>query len=135
MLVRPTAVWRETVAREAAALAAGSLDPADAFAVALWPEAMIRETEAVLDLFEDDVTHLVRQPATDRELSAVIEVTVKALNAVNARHGGRAYETGERELLCAYIEHVLDDAGIDVDAFAARHRLTRHEITDRWRTW
>jgi hypothetical protein len=38
-------------------------------------------------------------------------------------------------LLCAYIEDVLDDAGIEVDALAERHRMTRHEITDEWRRW
>ena len=75
------------------------------------------------------------QAAQDDEIFAVIERTVKALNAVNARYGGAAYETGERELLCAYIEDVIDDAGIDVDALAKRHRMTRHEITDEWRRW
>jgi hypothetical protein len=60
---------------------------------------------------------------------------VKALNAVDARYDGAAYETGERELLCTYIEDVLDAAGIDVDALAGRHRMTRHEITDEWRLW
>jgi hypothetical protein len=54
--------------------------------------------------------------------------------AVDARHDG-PYETGEREQLCEYIESALERAGIDVDAFAARHRITRHEITDEWRDW
>jgi hypothetical protein len=64
----------------------------------------------------------------------VIRRVVLDLNAVNARHGGR-FETDEREQLCEYIDNALDRAGIDVDALAARHRMTRDEITEEWRTW
>jgi len=34
----------------------------------------------------------------------VIEPTVKALTVVNARYDEAAYETGEREQFCAYVE-------------------------------
>jgi hypothetical protein len=134
---RPTSVWRERVAKDAADVAAGTLDPGDAVAAELWPDGMIRDTDEVFDAFVTDVAALVNhrwEPATDVEVFEVIERTVKALNAVGARHGG-AYETGEREQLCAYIEAVLDDAGIGVDALAGRHGMTRAEITDEWRTW
>jgi hypothetical protein len=92
----------------------------------------------VLDGFDADVADLVNhrwEPAADAEIFDVIERTVKALNAVNVQYDDAAYETDERELLCAYIENVLDGAGIDADSFAERHRLTRHEITDEWREW
>jgi hypothetical protein len=138
MVKRPTAVWRANVANDLAGLAAGTLDPDEAVAISLFPDDMIRDTDEVLDRFEADVAGLVNyryEPAGDAEIFEVIERTVKALNAVNARYNGSAYETGERELLCAHIECVLDDAGIDVDAFAGRHRMTRHEITDEWRAW
>jgi hypothetical protein len=138
MVERPTSIWRGNVAREASELAAGTLDPDDAYATQLWPEAMCAETDKVLDGFEADTAGLVShrwQPATDSEVFEVIERTVKALNAINLRYDEDAYATGEREQLCAYIEDVLDDAGIDVDAFAGRHRMTRHEITDEWRNW
>jgi hypothetical protein len=147
MVERPTAVWRERVASDVAGLEAGTLDPDDAVAAQLWPDDMVRDTDEVLDRFEADVAGLVNhryelaedaevfEVAEDAEVFEVIERTVKALNVVDARYAEAAYETGERELLCAYIEDVLDDAGIDVDALAARHRMTRHEITDEWRTW
>lgn len=131
-------VWRENVASDMAGLAAGTLDPDDAVAAHLWPDDMIRDTDETMDHFETDVTGLVThryEPPEDSEIFEAIETTVKALNAVNARYGGAAYETGERELLCAYIENTLDAAGIDVNALAERHRMTRHEITDNWRLW
>jgi hypothetical protein len=138
MVERPTAWWRERVAADAAEVAAGRLDTDDATAVRLFPAQMLVWTDGVLAGFEADVAGLVghrRQPATDAEIFAVIERTVKALNAVNTRYNGAAYETDERERLCEYIEAVLDDAGIDLDAFAGRHRMTRYEITDEWREW
>ena len=138
MIERPTDVWRKCVERDAAGIAAGTLDAQEAFAALLFPADMIRDTDEVLDGFETDVAGLVghrSEPAADAEIFDVIERTVKELNAVNVKFDGAAYETGERELLCAYIENVLDGAGIDVDSFAERHRLTRHEITDEWRDW
>jgi hypothetical protein len=138
MIERPTEGWRESVAAEADQITAGPLDPDDAGAVSLFPEDMLADTDAVLSRFEQDAEELVAPrwvPANDEEIFQVVERTVRALNAVNARHGGAAYETGEREQLCAYIEAVLDAAGIDVDELAGRHRMTRHEITDEWRQW
>jgi hypothetical protein len=138
MVERPTAGWHEQIAEEAAGIAAGTLDPDDAFASGLFPAEMLAQTDEVLNRFEEDVADLVShrwEPATDADVFAVIERTVKALNVVNARFDGAAYETGERGQLCEYIEAILENAGIDVDAFAGRHRMTRHEITDEWREW
>jgi hypothetical protein len=137
MVERPTAQWREQVADEKADVASGALDPDDAFAAELWPEPMIQETDGVLDRFDTAVADLVEHrfgAASDAEIFEVIRRVVLDLNEVDARHDG-PYETGEREQLCEYIENALDKAGIDVDALAARHRMTRHEITDEWREW
>jgi hypothetical protein len=125
------------VANEKTALAAGTLDPDEASATGFWPDAMIQDTEAVLDRFESDVVELVvhgTEAVPDTAVFEVIRRIVMDLNAVDARHDG-PYETGEREQLCAYIENTLERAGTDVDALAARHRMTRHEITDEWRQW
>ena len=106
MAERPTSVWRENVAQEASDLAAGTLDPDDAYAARLWPEGCARKPTGVFDGFEADAADLVNhrwQPATDPEIFEVIERTVKALNGVNLRY---------------------------VDDLARRHRMTRHEITD-----
>jgi hypothetical protein len=137
MVKRPTARWRELLVDDKAGLASGALDPDEAFAIELWPEPMIHETDEVLDRFDTTVADLVEhrfEAAPDAEIFEVIRRVVLDLNAVDARHDG-PYETGEREELCEYIENVLDEAGIDVDALATRHRMTRHEITDEWRDW
>ena len=58
---------------------------------------MVRDTGELFDGFEFDVAGLVDhryQAVQDDEIFAVIERTVKALNAVNARYGGAEYETG-----------------------------------------
>ncbi|GAA2588412.1 hypothetical protein GCM10010435_78480 [Winogradskya consettensis] len=99
---------------------------------------MLAETDKALTRFEVDVADLVNhrwESATDTDIFAVVERTVKALNVVNARFDGAAYETEERDQLCGYIGGRLQDAGIDVDALAGRHRMTRHVITDEWREW
>ncbi|MFI6502464.1 hypothetical protein [Nonomuraea typhae] len=83
--------------------------------------------------FERELTALTH--ATDEEIFAAIQHVVLALNKVNDDYDSAAYETGEREQLCEYIEDSLTENGIDVDAFAGRHGLTRHEITDEWRDW
>ncbi|GAA0912390.1 hypothetical protein [Virgisporangium aurantiacum] len=100
MVERPTARWREQVAEEKAGLASGALDPDDAFAVELWPEPMIQETDEVLECFDIAVADLVEhrfEAAPDAEIFEVIR----------------------------RVENVLDEAGIDVDALAARHRGQR----------
>jgi hypothetical protein len=97
MAERPTGVWRERVASDVAGIAVGTLDADDAVAALLWPEDMVRDTDELFDGFEADVAGLVNhryQAVQDDEIFAVIERTVKALNAVNARYGGAAYETG-----------------------------------------
>ncbi|AQZ65490.1 unnamed protein product [[Actinomadura] parvosata subsp. kistnae] len=133
MAVRPTTHWRENVAEEARLVASGELDPADAYAAELFPESMLLGTDEVLSRFEADLAAL--SAPSDEEVFAAVERAVLALNQVNEQHGEAAYETGEREHLCAFIEESIVEAGIDVDALAARHGLTRHEITDKWREW
>lgn len=114
MIERPTAVWRERLEADAAAIAVGALAVEDAFAARPYPEEMIRHTDRAPDGFDADVAGLVNhrwEPAADTEIFGVIERTVKALNAVNVQYDEAAYETDERELLYAYIENALDGAG------------------------
>lgn len=134
MAVKPSQHWREAVAEEAGELAAGTLDPERAFMAELFPEPMLRATDTTLTAFETDVARLAG--ATDDEIFAGVERVVLALNAINKRFvGGAAYETDEREKLCAYIDETLTEHGIDVPALAARRGIGRHEITDKWRAW
>ncbi|MFC3986875.1 hypothetical protein [Actinoplanes siamensis] len=131
MMERPTRRWQGKVAAQAAAVAAGDLDPAEAYAAELWPADFTAAVDAALDAYEQDVAGL--DPAADEALWAAVERVVLGLNAADERHG--AIETGEREELAEYVDAVLTAAGVDVAALAARRGLDRAELTDSWRAW
>ena len=38
-------------------------------------------------------------------------------------------------MLCAYIEQVIIERGVDIDALATSQNLGRNERTDEWREW
>ncbi|MFE7216068.1 hypothetical protein ACFY0A_39085 [Streptomyces sp. NPDC001698] len=133
MAERPTTNWRRGIAREAAELAAGVLDPDCACMVNLFPEELLLETDAVLDTFEAELPTL--PGGDDEQIFAAVERVVLALNTVNEAHDECAFETDEREQLCAYIDEALTEQGVDVAALAARRGLGRHELTDQRRDW
>ncbi|NEA49882.1 hypothetical protein [Streptomyces sp. SID10815] len=133
MAERPTTNWRSGIAQEAAELAAGTLDPDCACMVELFPRELLLETDAVLDVFEAELLTLTEED--DARIFAAVERVVLALNAVNEAHDDCAFETDEREQLCAYIDRTLTERGVDVASLTVRHGLGRHELTDRWRDW
>lgn len=120
MVDRPTDAWRADVEENPEA-------------AELFPASMIQRTDEVLAEFEAEVASF--DDPSDDEVFAAVENVVLALNGVNEEYDGAAYETDERELLCAYIDDSLTEAGVDVAALAARHGLGKHEITDKWRDW
>ncbi|GAB7036281.1 hypothetical protein JCM9533A_01280 [Catenuloplanes niger JCM 9533] len=129
------------MATQEAAVAAGELNPAQAYAAELWPADFIAAVDAVLDAYEHDVATLnpaapnpaADDPAADDAVWAAIERVVLGLNAADESHG--AIETGEREELAEYVDAVLTDAGVDVTALTARRGIDRAELTDSWRDW
>ncbi|MGW1715409.1 hypothetical protein [Streptomyces sp. NPDC002156] len=133
MAERPTTNWREGIAQEAAELAAGTLDPGCACMGELFPDGLLLETDAALDTFEAELPTLAQ--GHDAQIFTTVERVVLALNAVNEAHDESAFETDEREQLCAYIDEALTEQGIDVAALTARHGLGRYALTDRWRDW
>lgn len=133
MAVRPTDSWRQGIAEEAREVAAGELDAECACMAELFPEVLLTRTDEVLQAFETELTAL--DDPSDDDVFGVIEHVVLALNDVNEEHDGAGYETGEREQLCDYIDTSLAEAGIDVQALAARRGIGRYEITDKWRAW
>lgn len=133
MAIRPTEHWRRSVTEEARQIASGELDAECASSAELFPEAMLIRTDEVLQPFEREIATLTNP--TDDEIFAAIERVVLALNKVNDDYDDASYETDEREQLCRYIEESLAETGITVDAFAGRHGLIRHQITDKWRRW
>jgi hypothetical protein len=135
MTVKPSQNWRAAKAEEARGLAAGTLSPECAPMAELFPDELIDATDAVLEAFEADLRGLTLGDRSDERVLQVVERVVRALNAVNDAYGGAAYETGEREELCAYMDAALTAHGTEVGAVAARAGMGRHEITDRWRDW
>ncbi|MFJ4368870.1 hypothetical protein ACIP4S_32705 [Streptomyces chartreusis] len=133
MAERPTTSWRHGIAEEARELAAGTLDPDCACMAELFPEELLAATDTVLNTFEAELPGLGK--ARDEQVFAVVERVVLALNAVNEAHKGSAFETDEREELCAYIDESLTEHDIDVGALAARHGLGRYQLTNKWRKW
>ncbi|MEV8047651.1 hypothetical protein AB0P02_27990 [Streptomyces griseoluteus] len=133
MAERPTTSWRHGIAEEAAEIAAGTLDPECACMAGLFPQKLLTDTDAVLDTFEDHLAGL--DDAGDEQVFAVVERVVLALNAVNEAQNGSAFETGEREELCDYIDQSLTEHGVDVVALTARHGLGRYQLTGKWRQW
>ncbi|MEU2620336.1 hypothetical protein ABZ642_19785 [Streptomyces sp. NPDC007157] len=118
MAERPTSNWRRCIAEEAAELAAGTLDPDCACMVELFPEELLLETDAVLDVLDAELSTLAE--GDDERIFAAVERVVLALKAVNAAHDECAFETDERGQLCAYIDEALTEQGVDVAALTAR---------------
>ncbi|NVI91451.1 hypothetical protein [Actinomadura sp. BRA 177] len=133
MATRPTVYWRQIVADEARQLASGELDPECAGIAELFPESMLVRTDQVLRRFEADLAAL--NSPSDEDVFRAIKQVVRTLNEVNEEYDHAAYETGEREQLCDYIDKSLTETGVDVEALAARRGLKRYEITDEWREW
>jgi hypothetical protein len=98
---------------------------------------LISGTDAALDDFTYEFRYV--DVESDDAVMDAVRSAVLSLNRIYRAHvdrdGCASYETGEREELCSYIESCLEEAGVDVDALAARRRLTRDEITDEWRQW
>jgi hypothetical protein len=136
MAFRPSAGWHEGVEEERQELAAGTLDPEEAFMIELFPDSLIVSTDSALAAFEADLQVLQLHGApTDDQVMAAVKSVVLALNAVNEAHDGAGYETGEREELCEYIDSSLIEAGVDVAALTARLGVKLYALTNEWRRW
>lgn len=133
MAIRPTAVWREGVDEESRLVNSGELEMEWAVAATLFSPELLLRTDEVLDTFEREVNG-ISEPS-DEVVLAVIRNVVLSLNKVHEEFEEDAFATSERDLLCRYIDDVLSESGVDLDALASRQRVQRSEITDRWRTW
>ncbi|MGI5174776.1 DUF5713 family protein [Dactylosporangium sp. CA-152071] len=130
MIERLTHRWRQETAEQEAAIAAGTLSPDDAYALAFFPPAFVAAVDAALEAYEQEIARL--DPPTDEAVWAAVERVVVALNDIDVEFG-QHIETMTREELCAYIEEVLADAGIDVDALLERRGVD--EVAGEWRDW
>lgn len=116
-------------------VAAGTLPPECPGAADLYPESLLRTTDAALEVFEVEVRAL--RELSEEAVFGAVERVVLALNAIDRdeQHGGPHFFTEEREELCDYIDLTLIEHGVDVAALAARRGIDRGAITDRWRDW
>ncbi|MCZ4118986.1 hypothetical protein [Streptomyces sp. H39-S7] len=123
------------MAETAREVAAGTLAPECASVADLYPESLLRATDAALEAFEREA-HALREPS-DEAVFGTVERVVLAPNAIDGdgQHGGAGFCTEEREQLCQYIDLTLSELGVDVAMLAARQSINRLEITDCWRDW
>jgi len=120
MIERPTKRWSDEAAKEEEAIIAGTLDPAKASTRMHWPVEFRAAVDSALDAYEAEVLRL-EDPSDDEVLAAVKHV-VEQLNDVD--HEFQLIYTGEREELGEYIDVVLINAGIDIDALASRNNIS-----------
>jgi len=132
---RASEAWRDAKAEERRRLAVGEITPAQCYMEQLFPDAFIDRTDALLSGFAAQIAGTATDASAYPRIMAQIESLVLALNQVNIDFNGAVIETGEREDLCAYIDAVLVEHGIDLDALAAAHGCTADELTDQWREW
>ncbi|MFG2482713.1 hypothetical protein ACGFSI_08080 [Streptomyces virginiae] len=135
MASKPPENWRAYMAETVREVAAGTLPPECASVADLYPESLLRATDAALEVFEDEVRAL-REPS-DEAVFGSVERVVLTLNAIDRdkQHGGPHFCTAEQEQLCEYIDLTLSEHGVDVGALAARRGIDPAAITDRWRDW
>lgn len=112
-----TESWREEKAEERRKFAAGEISADDCYMERLFPDAFIDRTENLLKAFVASVDQCSSAPDDFPQIMRGV------------------IETDEREELCAFIDAVIIEKGIDIEALAASQNCGRHEITDEWRDW
>jgi hypothetical protein len=104
--------------------------PDEAYALTFFPPPFVAAVDAALEAYERGVASLV--PPTDEAVWAAVERVVVALNNVDQAFD-QHIETMTREELSEYIEDVLAEAGIDVEALLERRGVD--EAAGEWRDW
>ena len=128
-----TQTWREDKAEEKREFEVGEITEDDACLDQLFPDQFIADTELVLIEFAGAIA------ATEARdygsvMRSIMSLVVK-LNENNDKYDGEVIETGEREQLCQYIEDVISESTIDLEAYAKSGVCDKNEITDLWREW
>lgn len=130
MTERVTHEWRRETAKQEAAIAAGTLRRDEAYALTAFPPDFVAAVDAALAAYEQEIARL--DPPTDENVWNAVERVVLALNDIDEEFDN-PIETITREELSEYIEIVLADAGVDVEALLERRGVD--EVAGEWRDW
>lgn len=130
-----TQLWRERKAEERREFEAGEIAADECCLEQLFPDAFIDRTELLLKEFVAAIGQCSSSASDFPQVMRSVETLVVALNKVNEDFDHGVIETDEREELCAFIDEVIVERGIDIEALAAAQNCGRHEITDQWRDW
>ena len=128
--IRPTKMWRAQKQAEAEDLAAGRIDPANAFCERLFPDTFLDAVDELLNTYDADIAALGTSPNDYPRVMACIERAVVGLHDLETRLGKSYIDTDERELLCAYLDNVIIQHGIDIRALAAWQGCGEYELAD-----
>ncbi len=131
----PTDMWREHKADEKRQFLAGEITADECYMDKLFPDAFIEITHGKLNEFNAAIAACPPTEEAYPKVMQAIESLVTDLNDINEDFDGAAIETGEREALCEFIDAVIVERGIDIDALAASQDCDRYELTDEWRDW
>ena len=128
-----TETWREDKAEEKREFEAGEIAEDELCLDQLFPDQFIADTEPLLVEFAGAIA-ATNALDYDNVMNS-IKSLVEKLNEINDKYNGEVIETGEREQLCQYIEDVISESAIDLDAYAKSMECDKNEITDLWREW
>ncbi|WP_344076355.1 DUF5713 family protein [Luedemannella helvata] len=130
MIERLTRRWQRETAEQEAAVVAGTLSSDDAYALTFFPPGFVAAVDASLAAYEQEIASM--DPPTDEAVWGAVERVVVTLNSID-QDFGQHIETMTREELSEYIEDVLAEAGIDVEALLERRGV--EEAAGEWRDW
>lgn len=126
--IRPTKMWRAQKRADAEDLAAGR--PTEVLWERIFPDTFLDAVDELLNTYDSDIAVLGTSPDDYPQVMACIEKAVVGLRNLKKRLGESYIDTDERELLCAYMDNVIVQHGIDIRALAASQGCTEYELAD-----
>jgi hypothetical protein len=127
---RPTKMWRAQRQAEAEDLAAGRIDPAEVVCERLFPDTFLDAVDELLNAYDSCIVALGTGPNDYPRIMACMERAVVGLRDLEKRLGKSYVDTDERELLCAYLDNVIIQHGIDIRALAEWQGCGEYELAD-----
>jgi hypothetical protein len=99
-------------------------------AIGDYDQTHIDQCEKYLDEYANDVA---KAEGDFIKIMALVEVVVVSLNQLNETCKHSLIETDQRECICEFINQVIIENGIDLDALASSQQCS--DITEEWREW